>query len=286
MAFFYQLQASPVLFAAMCLIFGLMAGSFLNVVIHRLPKIMEREWREGCAELKGEEIAPGPAYNLVVPRSSCPACGHRISTLENIPIVSFLALRGKCSACKSPISVRYPLVEGLSGLLSGFAAWHFGFGLAAAGAMIFCWSLIALTFIDFDTQLLPDGITLPLAWAGLLFNLRDAFAGIGDAVIGAVSGYLFLWCIYWAFKAFTGKEGMGQGDFKLFAAVGAWLGWKMLPLTILLASVVGTVVGIGFMIFAKRGRNLPFAFGPYLAAAALIALFWGDNINRAYLATL
>ncbi|MGE5385733.1 MAG: prepilin peptidase [Betaproteobacteria bacterium] len=266
---------------------GLCIGSFLNVVIHRLPRIMEKEWQTQCAELSG--AIPGETaepFSLARPRSRCPACGHQITALENIPVISYLMLRGRCSACSVRISPRYPLVEAFTGLASAFAVWHFGPTLAAAAALCLIWSLIALTFIDFDTQLLPDSITLPLLWLGLLFNLYGGFVSLQAAVVGAMAGYLVLWSVYWLFKLVTGKEGMGYGDFKLLAAIGAWLGWQMLPAVILLSSLVGAVVGISLIIFARHGRNVPIPFGPYLAAAGAIALFWGPQITRSYLGIL
>jgi leader peptidase (prepilin peptidase)/N-methyltransferase len=278
--------SNPPVFAVCAALLGLCVGSFLNVVIHRLPKIMERQWRAECAELSGQEAAPGPRYNLVVPRSACPSCGHLISAIENVPVLSWLALGGKCKGCKTPISRRYPIVELLTGALSGFIAWHFGFGMAAAGALLFTWAMIALTFIDLDTFFLPDSITLPLLWLGLLFNINATFVGLSSAVIGAVAGYLSLWSVYWAFKWATGKEGMGYGDFKLLAAIGAWLGWTMLPLTILLSSLVGAAIGIVLIVFAGRGRSVPIPFGPYLAIAGMIALLYGPALNRAYLGPL
>jgi leader peptidase (prepilin peptidase)/N-methyltransferase len=278
------LQSSPALFIATCVLLGLCTGSFLNVVIHRIPRIMESRWRAECAELNEQGPPPaGERYNLMVPRSSCPACGHRISALQNIPILSYLALRGKCSACRTWISARYPLVEALTGLLSGYAAWQMGFSMAAAGALVFTWAMIALAFIDFDTFYLPDDITLPLVWAGLLFNLMGGYTDLGSAVIGAAAGYLALWLVFWIFKLATGKEGMGYGDFKLLAAIGAWLGWKMLPLVILLSSFVGALVGILLIVIARRGRNVPIPFGPYLAIAGIIALFHGETLTHHYL---
>lgn len=262
---------------------GLCVGSFLNVVIHRLPRMMEREWREQCAALNGESAPDEPRLSLSFPRSRCPACGHPISASENVPIVSYLLLRGRCSGCSARISPRYPMIEALTCLLSLLTVWHFGFSLSAGAALILIWSLIALTFIDFDTQLLPDAITLPLLWLGLLFNLVGGFASLPSAVIGAMAGYLSLWSVYWLFKLATGKEGMGYGDFKLLAALGAWLGWQMLPCIILLSSLVGAVIGISLIILAKRGREVPMPFGPYLACAGLIALFWGQTITQAYL---
>ncbi len=283
MQFLDLLQHSPLAFVTLSSVLGLIVGSFLNVVIHRMPKMMEREWAQQCASLHGEELPPAPPYNLVIPRSACPSCGHRISAWENIPVISWLVLRGRCASCAAPISARYPLVEAVTGMLSGFAAWHFGFGLAGAAALLLVWALVALTFIDFDTQLLPDDITLPLLWLGLLFNSADAFTDLNSAVIGAVAGYLTLWSVYWLFKLVMKKEGMGYGDFKLLAAIGAWFGWIMLPLVILLSSLVGAIVGVILMVAAKRGRNVPMPFGPYLAGGALVALFWGEAIMRAYL---
>ncbi len=261
-------------------------GSFLNVVIYRLPKILEREWQAQCAELKGETPVPATRFNLIAPRSACPACGKPITALENIPVLSYLWLGGKCSGCHAPIAKRYPVVEALTGLASAGIAWHFNFGPAALAALVFVWGMIALTFIDLDTQLLPDDITLPLIWAGLLFNLGGTFVSLKSAVIGAMTGYLALWAVYWMFKFATGKEGMGYGDFKLLAAIGAWLGWPMLPLVILLSSFVGAAVGIALIFIKSHGRNTPIPFGPYLAAAGLIALVWGEELSQAYLNAL
>ena len=262
---------------------GLLVGSFLNVVIHRLPKMMENEWRNQCAELHGDAPIENEPFSLIRPRSRCPSCGHPISALENIPILSWLWLRGKCSDCQAPISLRYPIVEAVTGLCSAAAAAYFGYGWMLLGALLLIWSLIALTFIDADTQLLPDSITLPLLWIGLCFNLFGAFADLSSAVLGAMVGYLSLWSVYWAFKLVTGKEGMGYGDFKLLAALGAWLGWQMLPLIILLSSLVGAAVGIVLIILARQGRHVPIPFGPYLAAAGLIALIWGKDLTQMYL---
>ena len=288
--FIHLLQTSPLFFIVLSSVVGLMVGSFLNVVIYRLPKMLEREWHAQCAELNSPDTTqpegaaePPPHYNLVVPRSACPHCGHKISALENIPVISYLLLRGKCKSCNAPISARYPIVEVASGLLSGYIAWHFGFGLAALAALLLAWALLALTFIDFDAQLLPDVITLPLLWIGLLFNLSGAFVDLHSAVIGAIAGYLALWSVYWLFKLATGKEGMGYGDFKLLAAIGAWMGWQMLPLVIMLSSVVGAVVGITLVVAVRHGRNIPIPFGPYLAGGGLIALFWGQAITQNYL---
>ena len=262
---------------------GLLVGSFLNVVIHRLPKMMENEWRNQCAELHGDAPIENEPFSLIRPRSRCPSCGHPISALENVPILSWLWLRGRCSDCQAPISPRYPLVEAVTGLCSAAAAAYFGYGWMLLGALLLIWSLIALTFIDADTQLLPDSITLPLLWMGLCFNLFGVFADLSSAVLGAMVGYLSLWSVYWAFKLVTGKEGMGYGDFKLLAALGAWLGWQMLPLIILLSSLVGAAVGIVLIILARQGRHVPIPFGPYLAAAGLIALIWGKDLTQMYL---
>jgi leader peptidase (prepilin peptidase)/N-methyltransferase len=261
-------------------LFGLLIGSFLNVVIYRIPKMMQRESDNYVAHESGKELPHTDRFNLMVPRSACPHCGHQITALENIPVVSWLVLGGKCSACKAPISKRYPAIELVTGLLSALLVWKFGSGWAGLATLFFGWSLLAMTFIDFDTQLLPDDLTYPLLWAGLLVNLNGTFVPLRDAVIGAAAGYLALWSIYWLFKLATGKEGMGYGDFKLLAALGAWLGWAMLPTIILLSSVVGAVVGISLIVFAKRGREKPIPFGPYLAAAGMIALLYGAPISR------
>lgn len=299
--------AQPAVLPWVALVCGLCVGSFLNVVIHRLPRMLEREWRAQCAELaagaaqaetsdsagKTLPASQAPAlsartadeapYNLWTPRSSCPSCGRRIPATQNIPLLSWVLLRGKCAACGARISTRYPVVELAGGIVAAYAAARYGPNLAALGAMLFCWSLIALAAVDLDTQMLPDDITLPLLWAGLAFNLDATFARLGPAVIGAIAGYLALWSVYWAFKLFTGKEGMGYGDFKLLAAIGAWLGWQLLPLVILLASIVGAVVGVSLIAFAGHGREKPIPFGPYLAAAGAIALFWGAEIAGRWL---
>lgn len=265
--------------ALVAALFGLLVGSFLNVVIHRIPKMMQRESDNYVAQESGKEPPHTDRYNLMVPRSSCPCCGHQITALENIPVISWLALRGKCRNCKAPISPRYPAVELLTAILSGVLVWTFGSGLAGLATLLFLFLLVAMTFIDIDTQLLPDDLTYPLLWAGLLVNLNGTFVPLQDAVIGAAAGYLVLWSVYWLFKLATGKEGMGYGDFKLLAALGAWLGWAMLPTIILLSSVVGAIVGISLIVFAKRGRDKPIPFGPYLAAAGLIALLYGSDIS-------
>lgn len=278
-----SLFQDPLVFVPLASLLGLFIGSFLNVVIHRLPRMMELEWHAQAAELRGEPQPEQDRFNLATPRSRCPHCGHLITALENIPVVSYLVLRGKCRHCSAPISRRYPAVELVTAALTGFAAWHFGYGIAALGAMLLLWTLVALTFIDLDTQLLPDSLTLPLVWLGLGFNLWDTYTPLSSAVIGAMAGYLSLWSVYWLFKLTTGKEGMGYGDFKLLAAIGAWLGWQMLPLVILLSSLVGAVVGVALIVQARHGRNVPIPFGPYLAAAGIIALFWGQDITALYL---
>ena len=283
MSFFSLLETSPAALVTTAVVAGLLVGSFLNVVIHRLPKILERQWRAEYADLAGTAPPPAERYNLIAPRSACPKCGHKITTLENIPIASYVALGGKCSQCAAPISWRYPVVEALSGVLSGYIAWRYGWSVAMLGALIFAWAMIALAFIDFDTFFLPDSITLPLMWAGLLINIDGTFTDIRSAVLGAAAGYLALWSVFWAFKLATGKEGMGYGDFKLLAAIGAWLGWKMLPLVILLSSFLGAAVGVGLIAFARHERSVPIPFGPYLVLAGLIALFWGESLTRQYL---
>jgi len=264
-------------------VIGLCVGSFLNVVIHRLPKMMERGWAAQCAELQGREPEPQPRYDLVVPRSACPSCGHAISALENVPVLSWLALRGRCKGCGTRISVRYPIVELAGGVAALAAVWKFGPTWTGLAACAFLWTLIALAFIDADTQLLPDDLTLPLLWGGLVANLFGLFVPLASAVIGAVAGYLALWSIYWLFKLIRGKEGMGYGDFKLLAALGAWLGWPMLPQIVLVSSVLGAVGGLAAMALQGRDRAAPLPFGPWLAGAGAVALFFGPQINALYL---
>jgi len=267
-------------------LFGLVIGSFLNVAIHRLPIMLERRWRSQCHEILNPDEPRGASaerYDLVAPRSRCPHCGHAITALENVPVLSFLWLRGKCSACGKPISWRYPSVEILTGCLSAFVAWRFGLSTAALAGLVLTWGLIALTFIDYDRQLLPDDITLPLIWVGLVVNVSAVIVPLSSAVIGAASGYVSLWLVYQIFKLVTGKEGMGYGDFKLFAALGAWLGWQSLPLIILLASLVGAVAGITFIVFFGHDRRVPIPFGPFLCVAGWISLMWGDALTRFYL---
>jgi leader peptidase (prepilin peptidase)/N-methyltransferase len=283
MSAYLDFMRDPSVWVPSAVLFGLCVGSFLNVVIHRLPRMMESHWRAECAELNGQEPAPAPPYSLVAPRSSCPACGHRITALENIPVLSYAWLRGRCAGCKARISPRYPIVEALTGALSGYAAWRFGFTLAGFAALVFVWAMIALAFIDLDTFYLPDDITLPLLWIGLLVNVAGTFTDLQSAVTGAALGYLALWSVFWIFKFATGKEGMGYGDFKLLAVIGAWLGWKMLPLAILLSSMAGAAIGLTLIVFARHGRNVPIPFGPYLAIAGLVAMFYGAAINQHYL---
>jgi leader peptidase (prepilin peptidase) / N-methyltransferase len=264
--------------AVIAAIFGLLVGSFLNVVIYRMPKMMQRESDNYVASESGLPLPHTDRFNLMVPRSACTHCGHQIRAWENIPVFSWLALRGKCSSCGAPISARYPVIEALTGALSAALVWQFGSGWTGLATLLFAYLLIAMTFIDADTKLLPDDLTYPLLWAGLLVNLNGTFVPLADAVIGAAAGYLVLWSVYWLFKLLTGKEGMGYGDFKLLAALGAWLGWMMLPTIILLSSVVGAVVGICLILFARRARDNPIPFGPYLAAAGMIALLFGHEI--------
>ena len=286
---------NPPVFVGVVFVFSLLVGSFLNVVIHRLPIMMHRYEQRACRAVLEPDAEPEPEepYNLVVPRSACPGCGHAITALENIPVVSWLVLGGRCRGCKTRISPRYPLVELLTGVASAIVAVRFGFGWTAAAGIVLTWALIALSAIDIDTQLLPDDITLPLLWLGLLLS---AFHGSVDsgplfvdprsAIVGGAAGYLTLWSVYQAFKLATGKEGMGFGDFKLLAALGAWLGWQMLPLIILLSAVVGALFGIAMIIFARHGRGVPIPFGPYLAMAGWVAMLWGDAIVSAYMATM
>jgi len=325
-----QALASNTPFLLSCAgILGLIVGSFLNVVIHRLPQMMHKAWREQCLDYlennhldnenpKNEDqneqnldnaklersqnddagtidqsavsaATTNPPlgkatekYNLMVPRSACPACGHAITAVENIPVISYLALKGRCAGCKTPISSRYPIIEASTGLLSVIVAWHFGFSLQCAAALILTWSLIALSVIDFDHKLLPDDITLPLLWIGLLLNIGALFTDSTSSLIGAIAGYLSLWGVYWAFKLLTRKEGMGYGDFKLLAMLGAWMGWQSLPGIVLLSSFVGAAIGIALILFRGRDKNIPIPFGPYLAIAGWIYLLWGDQITQVY----
>ncbi|MDX7758762.1 prepilin peptidase [Aeromonas hydrophila] len=281
---FYSL---PWLYFSLVFLFSLMIGSFLNVLIHRLPIMLEREWQAEYLGYFNPETLPQQEerYNLMVPRSACPHCGHAITAMENIPLLSWLWLKGRCRECQAPISARYPLVELLTALLSLVVAATYPPGWGLLAALLLTWVLVALTFIDLDKMLLPDQLTLPLLWSGLLFNLAGGFAPLADAVIGTMAGYLVLWSLYWAFKLLTGKEGMGYGDFKLLAALGAWLGWQALPIVLLLSSLVGAFIGIGLILLRNHHQNKPIPFGPYLAIAGWIALLWGDTITRWYLTT-
>lgn len=267
------------------LLSGLIMGSFLNVVIYRLPRMLEHQWQRECAELAGLAAPADPIepFDLARPGSHCPACGHRLRAWENLPLLSYLLLRGRCSACQTPIGLRYPLVEGLAGILALLVVWRFGPEWRTLAALGLTWALLALTFIDFDVKLLPDGITLPLLWAGLLLSLGQGFTDPASAIIGAAAGYLVLWLAYQGFRLLTGKEGMGYGDFKLLAVLGAWLGWQALPQVVLISALLGSLVGVGLILFGGRHKDLPIPFGPYLALAGWIALLWGPQINAWYL---
>lgn len=296
-AMFEALSQSPGMAVLFSGFFGLLIGSFLNVVIYRLPKMMERAWAQEAAAFRDEASAaaaqPTAAhqpitqsapveptkFNLITPRSSCPHCGHQIRAWENIPVISWLLLRGKCSACGAGISARYPAIEAITALLSGLAVGVFGFNSIGLAAVAFSMILLTLAMIDFDTQLLPDSLTLALLWLGLAVNLFGLFAPLRDAVIGAMLGYLLLWSVFWLFKLVTGKEGMGYGDFKLLGALGAWFGWQSIPAIILLSSIVGALIGIGLIVLAKRGREVPMPFGPYLAGAGLLMLYFREPVN-------
>ena len=277
------LHAEPTFFVVLSTILGLLIGSFLNVVIHRLPIMMEQEWHANCLDLQGQSVPTQAKYTLATPRSACPKCKHPINAVENIPLVSYLFLGGKCSHCKTKISLRYPLIEVLTGALTAAVAYQYAYSLTTLFAFIFVFAMITLTFIDFDTQLLPDDITLPLLWLGLLFNLNAGFTDLKSAVIGALLGYLILWSIYWLFKLVTGKEGMGYGDFKLLSAIGAWFGWQMLPAVILLSSIVGALIGISLIVFKGKKGNTAIPFGPFLAMGGITALFFGQQLASFYL---
>jgi leader peptidase (prepilin peptidase)/N-methyltransferase len=283
---------SPILFVAVTFVFALLVGSFLNVVIYRLPVMMEREWREQCDEITKLPASDLPAgrYDLVVPRSRCPSCDAQITAWQNVPVISYLLLRGQCASCKHPISSRYPLTELLTAGLAALVAWRFGFGWEALMAIFLTFSLVSISFIDIDHQLIPDSIVLPLLWVGLGMSLFHPVTGAEtlfiepkDAIVGAIAGYLSLWSVYQLFKIVTGKEGMGYGDFKLLAALGAWLGWQALPLVIMMSAVVGALIGICLIFFRRHERNVPIPFGPYLAAAGWITLLFGETIKNTYL---
>ena len=278
------LASHALAFVSCAVLLGLLVGSFLNVVIYRLPKMLHRDWQAQAREVL--EMPPVPqaeTFNLVLPNSCCPQCGHEIKPWENVPVISYLFLRGKCSNCKTPISKRYPLVELACGVLSGYIAWHFGFTWQTGAMLALTWGLLAMSLIDADHQILPDILVLPLLWLGLIVNGFGLFTNLEDALWGAIAGYLSLWSVYWLFKLVTGKEGMGYGDFKLLAALGAWMGWQALPTIILLSSLVGACVGITLVIVRGRDRQVPIPFGPYLAAAGWITLLWGSDLARWYL---
>ncbi|MEO5676586.1 MAG: A24 family peptidase [Usitatibacter sp.] len=277
------LEFQPAFLCIAVALLGLCVGSFLNVVVHRLPKMMEAQWRAECASLAGEEPAPAEPYNLVQPRSRCPSCAAPITAWQNVPVLSWLVLRGKCAACKAPISARYPAVELSAGVLAAFLAWRFGYSGALAWALVFGWALLALTVIDLDTQLLPDDITLPLLWAGLLANTFGTFTDLRSAVLGAVGGYLLLWTVYWGFRLIAKKEGMGYGDFKLLGALGAWLGWQVLPFVVVVSAGAGAIIG-GFLLWrSRRGIETRIPFGPYLALGGLAGLLWGRQAVIAWI---
>lgn len=292
MELFGYLSETPIALISAVGVLGLLIGSFLNVVIYRVPLMLQREWEFQCRELLCESGAAemqdtipennAVRFNLLYPNSRCPACEAPIRAWQNIPILSYLLLRGKCANCKASISIRYPIIEAVTALLSCFVAWHFGASWQTTAMLLLSWVLIALTMIDFDHQLLPDNLTLPLLWVGLVANSYGLFCSLPDALWGAVAGYLSLWSIYWLFKLVTGKEGMGHGDFKLLAMLGAWFGWQMLPLIIILSSLVGAVMGIALLLFKNRGKSVPIPFGPYLAAAGWIAAIWGEQLTQAY----
>jgi len=279
------LDHNPTLLYGTTALFALAVGSFLNVVIYRLPKMLEEDWRRECAALTGKEESGSqqPHLSLAYPSSHCPHCGHKIQAHENIPLLSYLLLRGRCSACDAPIGLRYPLVEAVTAVLSVLVVWHFGLAWESAAALVLTWSLIALATIDLDTRLLPDAITMPLLWLGLLLSLGDRFTDSSSAILGAVLGYLSLWSVFHLFRLLTGKEGMGFGDFKLFALFGAWLGWQYLLQIILFAACTGALMGVALILLRGRDSQVPIPFGPFLAAAGWISLMWGGAINRAYL---
>jgi len=294
MEIFDLLSASPGFLLTVCIILGLLVGSFLNVVVYRLPIMLQRDWRAQCCDYleienptpdNNESSAKFEVFNLQKPDSHCPLCNHKIRAWENVPVLSYLFLGGKCSSCKTKISIRYPAVELVSGVLSGLVAIYFGATWLTLALLFFTWSLIALTLIDFDHQLIPDNITLPLIWLGLLVNTLDLGFGVTlrDAVIGAIAGYLVLWAFYWAFKLATGKEGMGYGDFKLLSALGAWMGWQSLLPTIILSSLVGAVIGIGMIVLRGRDKSAPMPFGPFLAGAGFIMIIWGPQLSAFYM---
>ncbi|MGR9099281.1 MAG: prepilin peptidase [Gammaproteobacteria bacterium] len=284
MSAFGLLKELPAVFSLLACMLGLMVGSFLNVVIYRLPAMLEKNWRRECNEFLG--LTAGgqeERFNLLWPPSHCPNCKSKIRFYQNVPVLSYIILGGKCGECKTPISIRYPFIEALTGIASAAVAWRFGYSYAALFALLLTWSLIALSAIDIDHQLLPDAITLPMLWLGLFLSLFNVFADAHSSIIGAIAGYLCLWSVYQSFKLATGKEGMGYGDFKLLALFGAWLGWQHLPAIVLLSSLVGASLGVAMILLTKRSHRIPIPFGPYLAIAGWTALMWGDRINRFYL---
>jgi len=280
------LADQPGFFLASAAVLGLLVGSFLNVLVHRLPLMLERQWQNEAREVLGMPVEAHERFDLCLPASHCPGCGHRIRAWENIPVVSYLALRGRCSACKGPISLRYPLVELACAGLSLVVAWHFGVSVQALLALVLTWCLLALSLIDAEHQLLPDVLVLPTLWLGLVVNAFGVFVPLADALWGAVVGYLSLWSVYWLFRLVTGKEGLGYGDFKLLALLGAWGGWQVLPLTLLLSSVVGAVIGLCLLRLRKASLGTTMPFGPYLAIAGWIAWLWGDEIYASYMQLL
>jgi leader peptidase (prepilin peptidase)/N-methyltransferase len=277
------LAASPGGFSLVAGLFGLIVGSFLNVLIYRLPLMLEREWRSQCAELLAQPLPTEAAFNLWWPRSQCPHCHHAIGALENIPVCSYLWQRGRCRHCQESISLQYPLVEILSAMLAALTAWHFGYGWQALAALVLTWGLLALSVIDLQRQLLPDSLTLPLLWLGVGLALFGLFTDLRSSVLGAMAGYLSLWTVYWVFRLLTGKEGMGQGDFKLLALLGAWQGWQYLPAIIIGSAGVGALLGIALMIGRGWDRNVPLPYGPFLAATGWLTLLWGASFNETYL---
>jgi len=283
------LHSSPILLTSLTLIIGLLVGSFLNVVIYRLPVMMEQGWKKECTEyleLDSEKEQDEGVFNLIFPLSRCPSCNAAIKPYQNIPVISYCFLKGQCANCKSHISLRYPLIEAFTGLMSAIVAWHFGYSVELLFALLLTWSLITLSFIDIDHQLLPDSITLPMLWLGLFLSLFSIYTDTNSSIIGAIAGYLSLWTVFHLFKLATGKEGMGFGDFKLLALFGAWLGWQYLPIIILLSSLVGAVIGVSMVVLTKKDHNIPIPFGPYLAAAGWLAFIWGEQINSLYLASI
>ncbi len=286
MALLSLLENSTVFLLSMIFVVGLLVGSFLNVVIYRLPVMLNRQWREECCDflaIDNPENTDNGSFNLSIPRSTCPGCGHKITALENIPILSYLFLKGRCSNCSTKISIRYPAIELLSGILSLVCAWYFGFSYQTLLLMILSWTLICLTMIDYEHQLLPDDLTLPVLWLGIICNYFGIFTDLNSSILGAVFGYLAFWSVYMGFKLLTGKEGMGHGDFKLLAMLGAWLGWQLLPVIIILSSLIGAVVGISLISFTSHTKSKPIPFGPYIAIAGWVAIFWGKQITDIYL---